>query len=288
MSELVHVCGAAKFACSMALTRKEFLDVASVYTKRPLTTESAGPAEIYQTLKILRERGQFPVHAVADRPLFKVNRTASGEIQCGVTALSPSDGELKRFLASIAALMPQAQPATTKIRLPNPEQNDLSVALWVTIGDVQLLLGADVEEHGVAGRGWTAILASATRPDGLASLFKISHHGSVNGHHDGIWSNMLERAPFAVLTPWTLGASYLPQPDDVSRIRNLTPNAYSTSRLTAPGLHGLPQVASRVLREAGITIRQAEPPTGFIRLRRPSAGMGPWDIAASDEAVRLS
>jgi hypothetical protein len=209
-------------------------------------------------------------------------------LDCAVTALSPSDGELQRFFASLAALLPQDGLATTKTRLPNPEENDLSVVLWVRIGDVQLLLGADLEEHRVAGRGWTAILASTTRPVGLASFFKVSHHGFTTGHHNGIWSNMLERAPFAVLTPWTLGGSDLPQAHDVIRIRNLTPNAYCTSRLTAPALHGLPQVALRIFREAGINIRQAESPTGYIRLRSPSVRPVTWTIAASDEAVHLS
>src|SRR5262249_25629463 len=147
--------------------------------------------------------------------------------------LSPSDEELQRFLASIAALIPTPIPPVTKSRLPNPGQNDLSVVTWIKIGTIQILLGADLEEHGVRGRGWTAVLASGTRPPGVASLFKIAHHGSTNGHHDGVWSDMLVNAPFAVLTPWTLGGSDLPQPNDVGRIRNLTPNAFSTSRLKA-------------------------------------------------------
>ena len=204
--------------------------------------------------------------------------------------MSPSDGEVERFLASIATLLPPVDPPTTKSRLPNPSPNDLSVATWINIGNIQILLGADLEEHGVPGRGWTAVLASDTRPAGIASLFKVSHHGSANGHHDGVWSDMLVKSPIAVLTPWTLGGSELPQLADVQRIKNLTPNAYCTSRLTAPGLSELPQVARRIFREAGIRIRQAEPSTGFVRLRRPVSSKGPtnWTLTASTNAVRLA
>lgn len=289
MSELVRVCTSATFACSMALTRIEFLEVASVYTSRPLSHEPSGPTEIFRTLRTVRTRRQLPLYAIADRPLFRMRRGAAGSVDWEVTALSPTDGELQRFLAGIAALLPPATPATTKSRLPNPNWNDLSVATWVTIGDILILLGADLEEHGIAGRGWTAVLASRTRPPGTASLFKISHHGSANGHHDGVWSSMLVRAPMAVLTPWTLGGSDLPQPGDVQRIQNLTPNAYSTSRITAPGLQSLPQAVRRTFREAGITIRQAEPPTGFVRLRTPASSGTPtvWTVAASDDSVRL-
>jgi hypothetical protein len=129
-----------------------------------------------------------------------------------------------------------------------------------------------------------------TRPQEVASLFKISHHGSANGHHDGIWTTMLINGPMAVLTPWTLGGSDLPQPGDVQRIGNLTPNAYSTSRLTAPGLQWLPQAARRTIREAQIKIRQIEPPTGFIRLRTDASSPLPsvWALTASQDAVRLS
>src|ERR1700683_467870 len=155
MSDLVNVCTSAKFACSVALTRAEFLEVADVYASRPLSLDTAGPSEINQTLQLVMKRRQFPLHAVADRPLFRMRRAAAGAVDWEVTALSPSDGEVQRFLSSIAALLPPAKPPTTKRRLPNPSPNDLSVVTWITIGDVQILLGADLEEHGVAGRGWT-------------------------------------------------------------------------------------------------------------------------------------
>ena len=290
MSELVSECTSARFACSVALTRSEFLEVARVYTSRPLIVASAGPTEISQTLATLRARRQRPTRAIADRPLIRMSRAVTGGLDWEVTALSPSDGEVQRFLASIASLLPPGIPATTKSRLPNPEQNDLSVATWIKIGEIQILLGADLEEHGVADRGWTAVLASSTPPSGQASLFKIAHHGSANGHHDGIWSNMLIKSPMAVLTPWTLGGHDLPLPDDVQRIRNLTPNAYSTSRLKAPALQALPQAVTKTLREGNIKIRQSEPPTGYIRLRTRASSQGPsvWNLTASDDAIRLS
>jgi hypothetical protein len=290
MSELVRVCASAKFACSMALTRSEFFEVAKVYASRPLSHVSSGPTEIYRTLLTVKGRQQHPIYATADRPLFRMRRTAGGAIDWEVTALSPADGELQRFIASITALIPSPTPPVTKSRLPNPGQNDLSVATWIKIGTIQILLGADLEEHGgVPGRGWTAVLASRTRPPGVASLFKIAHHGSTNGHHDGVWSDMLVTTPFAVLTPWTLGGSHLPQPNDVQRVRNLTPNAYSTSRLTAPGLQLLPQAVRRTFREAGILIRQVEPPTGFVRLRTSALSQGQtvWTVTSSGNALHL-
>jgi beta-lactamase superfamily II metal-dependent hydrolase len=196
MAELVGQCAAAEFACSAAVTRNEFLEVAAVYNSRPLSRELSGVSEIYRTLLMIRESGRVPKYAIADRPLF---RSARGN--CEVTALSPTDGEMVRFLRSVTALLPTAQPAVsngdtpgspakTKVRFPWLHENDSSVASWVAIGEIQLLLGADLEEHHQSGRGWTAVLASSTRPAGVACLFKIAHYGSGTGHHDQVWSQM--------------------------------------------------------------------------------------------------
>jgi Metallo-beta-lactamase superfamily len=290
MSQLVRECTSAVFACSVALTREEFLEVADLYSKRPISVDAAGPSEIYQTLKELRERRQGLRRAIADRPLFRT-LDAQGRVKWEVTALSPVDEEVERFLAGISALLPPPGVATTKSRLPKPAPNDLSVAAWVTIADVRILLGADLEEHGVATRGWSAVLASRTRPPGVASFFKISHHGSVTGHHNGIWAGMLENNPTAALTPWTLGASVLPKANDVARTAGLTSNGYSSSRLTAPGLQALPPAVGKILREANIKIRSAQPPMGFVRFRTPrcppAIPPSTWTLVAAENAVQL-
>jgi hypothetical protein len=194
-----------------------------------------------------------------------------------------------RFLRSVTALLPTASPAKTKVRFPQLHENDSSVASWVAIGEIQLLLGADLEEHHQSGRGWTAVLASSTRPAGVACLFKIAHHGSGTGHHDQVWSQMLVKNPIAVLTPWTLGGNQLPNSNDVARIASFTTNGYSTAQLASPGLVGLLPAVRKTLNEAGITIRRLQASTGFVRLRSPIGSTQPvWSIAASPDAVHLT
>lgn len=80
MSELVKTCLSAKFACSMALTRREFIEVATVYTTRPLVRGTSGVTEIRETFETLKKRHQVPVHATADRPLFRVRREPAGDV----------------------------------------------------------------------------------------------------------------------------------------------------------------------------------------------------------------
>src|SRR5262249_36487443 len=154
-----------------------------------------------------------------------------------------------------------------KRRFPSPAPNDLSVAAWLRIGSLRILLGADLEEHGVASRGWTAALNSSTRPTGKASVFKVAHHGSVTGHHNGIWTDMLDVLPVALLGPWSRG-SKLPTKEDCERILGLTAAAYSSSRPVASRTRPQAPAVTRTLREARIAIRDSEPPTGYVRLRK--------------------
>ena len=83
----------------------------------------------------------------------------------------------------------------------------------------------------------------------------------------------------------------LPKADDVARIAGLTSNGYSSSRLTAPGLQVLPPAVGKILREANIKIRSAQPPLGFVRFRTPrcppAIAPSTWTLVAAENAVQL-
>jgi hypothetical protein len=177
------------------------------------------------------------------------------------------------------------QRGVTKYRVPNPQPNDISVSLWLSIGSENLLLGADLEEHNDPKRGWTAIIASHDRPTGVAGYYKIVHHGSVTTHHEGIWTKLLGASPIAVLTPWNR-EKRLPSPADRDRLIKLTPNGFATARANPSTVRQL-QAVERVLRESGIKINAAEPVTGFVRARKSKTQGGTWQVDRSQNAVRL-
>jgi len=283
MSELLTNCSRAQFGCASALNREEFLKVASIFDKTYLTISSSGVSEIQKVFKLLVNRGQVPKYGMADRPIFTTAIGSRGT-QCRVTSLSPSDAEYHRFLTAVSALMPRAQ--MTKFRAPDLKPNDLSVAAWVRIGTVDILLGADLEEHHVASRGWTAVIDSGSRPQGRAVIFKVAHHGSVTGHHDGIWSELLTPSPLALITPWNRG-SKLPTDTDCKRIEALTDQAYVTSRENRRP-NPLPRSVAKTMQEAKIKVKAAEPTTGFVQLRKPNDALSSeWVIALSSNAERL-
>jgi metallo-beta-lactamase superfamily protein len=278
MSELVETCTSARFACSAALCGKEFLKVAIAFNQRPLINNSSGATEIYKTFKALGAKSKIPIHAIADRRILTIRRASGFDLE--MTSLSPSDAEFQRFLMSIPSWFPQA--GTTKFRLPSPRPNDVSVVAWIKIGEVDILLGADLEEHGATDRGWSAVLAG-NRPSGRATLFKIPHHGSVTGHHERVWADMLSGSVHTVLTPWNRG-SKLPTAADCSRIAALTPNAFATLLPSSSRIQFRSRVVERTIKEAGISVQQLEPNTGFARFRGSATSFPGWSVTLSPRA----
>jgi hypothetical protein len=164
----------------------------------------------------------------------------------------------------------------------------LSVAALAKAGSTDVLLGADLEEHGSPTRGWSAVIASPNRPSGAAVLFKVAHHGSVTGHHDDIWTTLLVPGAAAVVTPWNRGRK-LPTDVDCARIRGLTNQGYLTSRIVASPIRSIKLSAvARTVRESKIKIRSLHATTGFVQFRRRFGATGTnWNVRLSSEAVSL-
>jgi hypothetical protein len=182
-----------------------------------------------------------------------------------ITSLSPSDEQVQISLDDIAHLMPSTKETEERCVARGP--NHLAVALWFSIGPVKLLFGADLEETNNPKTGWSIIVKSATRPSGKATIFKVPHHGSQNGHNPEVWSEMLAR-PIAILTPYVRGRTSLPKTSDLQRIVGLSSEAFASARnvRAKSGARRAPGV-DRTLKDFGINITVAQPRTGHIRLR---------------------
>jgi beta-lactamase superfamily II metal-dependent hydrolase len=173
-------------------------------------------------------------------------------------------------------------------RLRAPDDNLLSSAAWVEIGDRKILLGADLEARVRPDTGWSAVVRSSLRPQGIADVFKVPHHGSRNGHHDGVWEQMLSTVDLvSVVTPWNLNQG-LPTREDCGRISARTLKSYLTSTRTGLSLrHG--QAVDRTLRESGIELSRSNSPLGWVRLRTPiDSSTTTWNIERSSNSSPLS
>ncbi len=140
------------------------------------------------------------------------------QVQC----LSPSDEAVTRATADLARSA-LAEPGDRK-RFSNRDPNEFAVALRVEFGPHSAILGADLPV-GPAGCGWAAVLSNLGMRS-RASLFKVPHHGSVTGHHEAVWDDLLTTEPVALLAPFRGGRKPLPSVEDVERIGRRTKRAY--------------------------------------------------------------
>lgn len=276
IARLVELCPAAQFCCATALCGKEFLTVIGTLEGNGFSASGSGLRELYRVFSRLAERKQTPIHALANRLLFR-------RPHCQVWSLSPSDHVFQTFLRTVGELTPRK--GRNKTPLPNLSPNETAVVLWLESSGCSLLLGADLER-----RGWVTIVEDEARGTGVASVFKVPHHGSENANEPTVWDRMLEDEPVAILTPWRRGRGVLPAASDVNRIMRSTPNAWITNRGLSrqADLEHENRSVEKTLREIGVRVRRLTHDGGFIRLRQSIDAGDPWTVETFGNACHLS
>lgn len=285
LATIVRECTSARVCLSSAFRNEEFNNFVLAFGSRRIKTSSLtlGADEMGDVLEQLLSSGRRPVMCLGSRRLLNQKTLPNGPL-CEIWSLSPSDAQLSKALGSIAKQIPGLLEA--KRRAPDPDHNDLSIAAWVSFGESALLLGADLEEPGPLDLGWSAVINDRERPQGRAALFKISHHGSRNGHHDLVWKDMLISDAVAVLTPYNKNVG-LPTESDVQRITTLTSRAFSTSKLLPNRFRrSRSNAVQKTVDETVVRITSAQPRSGHVRVRfRPPDGT--IEIAMDATACRL-
>ncbi len=152
----------------------------------------------------------------------------------------------------------------------------------MTLGDRSVLLGADLLA-GPEGCGWRAVLATHS-PLHRADLYKVAHHGAPNAHHDGIWSDLLNNQPLAVLAPYRAGARPRPDSADVGRLCGLSQDLVSTAAVS-PVSDKRVKRASAALSSVASNVREPTGAVGHVRARAVAAGG--WDVQIAGPARSL-
>ena len=275
IADVVKACKKATFCCASVLREKDFLTAAHALEGGPLSGAGSGMREIYNVISQLKQVPARLRFALANRRIFY-----RGE--CEIWALSPHDSNFLAFLKIISGLI--TKEGESKRRIPSLSPNNVAVALWVKVKDIALLLGSDLERI-----GWVEILQDKDRPNGKASVFKVPHHGSKNAYKPGVWKQMLNPNPFAVITPWRKGGSNLPTPEDVQRILSYTTNAYVTAGIGSSSLSPAHRISMvrRTIKESGIQLRRLAMSPGAVRLRRPIRSRTQWKVETFGPARHL-
>lgn len=269
ISKTLDVCQSAIFCCPQALSSRDFLDLAELYRDSPGVLPP-GPSEIRDAIEIAAKRGKERKRnmlrfASADKLIW-----VAPDNSAKIVALSPSDEMSRRATAFMARAYEVAKAGGSALdRLIPNLPNDTAAALRIDVGGRSVLLGSDLESGKDPQIGWSAVITSPTAGDAKSSVFKVAHHGSKSGHHDEVWSFMLQDQPWALISPFRWGRHRLPTPADRARIVSMTSKAY----LTAHPDKDMPPAGKRSSKvEAFIsqttnTRRSACGPVGHVRLR---------------------
>lgn len=271
ISTIYRECKSAKFAVTGAFKSEELLRLIKLYSRSTLPGDS-GLDEFIEIFRIHDERKgkstliNSPKLAMANTVLYSDQISLSSIItQRKVSSLSPSDACILR--ANLDRLLPKA--GEYKKRITSPTPNQVSVVLWIEIGSQKFLLGSDLEITRDPSTGWAFILDSSTVISGMASVFKVPHHGAESAHEPRVWSELVHPSPIAILSPFSLGNTSLPTTGDIQRLNGLTPDAYITSNPSRTRRH---RWSNRVVTElvGGATrhIYDVIHGWGHIRIRR--------------------
>jgi beta-lactamase superfamily II metal-dependent hydrolase len=276
----------AQFVSSAALTSEEF------YNQMEADEDIEGQLGIsvrseYRAVydEVQRRKklpdGRYPMlKATQERVLWSRPQSPRAP-SARVLALSPSDRAIERAQRNLAE---GSAKASQRRRLSATDPNEIAVALWIEVGSVAALLGADLLV-GPDNCGWKAVL-SWHRPTDKASLFKIPHHGSPNADLPAVWSQLLTDDVVSLVAPFRLGVTPRPSPEDAARIVSLSSSAYATAKSRVPTP---PKAVKRIraaLSNVAVNVRDPYGQTGHARARR-KLDSDDWTVELFEPAHKL-
>jgi len=232
MAEMVRRCVNSRVCYSGALLKEEFLALTESFVNPSSMVDrgNTGLDEIGAVIRVLKERVNkdktylsdlIPVSA--DKILL---RTTQEGWQVEIRALSPSDVSVHRALVEFRCLLEEdifEGDINYRKTVPAPSNNRNAVAIWVAVNELNILLGADLEEYGREDMGWAAIVNSHIQPDAPARIFKVPHHGSQTGYLKEVWDELLVPDVVSVLTTYDRGRNPPPTAEDLDRLKTHTP-----------------------------------------------------------------
>jgi hypothetical protein len=265
ISKLAEKFQSAEFFLPAIFNDKEGLEFLAAYSGN-IAPQARGSHELYKAV------GSKEVVMPAQARTIVFEETLLGNT-VRVLAMSPSPAAFAKSQAHMFNYIPKSTSAPIN-HAPELKPNLEAIVLHVDLGHDALLLGSDLEDgHQL---GWTAMLGdsicSSRTP---SSIYKVAHHGSETGHHDGIWNSLLRSKVISVLTPFNHGRHRLPNPGDRSRVSSLSSESYISSGASRkPGIAG-----SDEKRLGDICKKLSRVNSGFgaIRLRKGSKDTN-WSV----------
>ena len=268
---LFEACKSSQFVCPYGLQERHFTALLDLYKNIPGPVGS-GIDEFRKVIRVLAGRRKAgtvvgPEFAGAGTIIFEQRANISVLIK----ALAPSSPAVAAIAAKFAEnLLPS--PGQRRSRIPSLDQNDLALAITVKIDDVRILLGADLEEDGREGIGWTEVVNRFGDIDDSHEGMKVPHHGSITGHCPAVWTKLLVAKPWSVVTPYVRIKSPLPTQDDLHRLKALSSSLFLTAKSGLRSVMPRESVVRKQLQEMNVKLIEERRQHGHVRLRRKVNG----------------
>lgn len=276
-SQIVRTCKDAYFVCANALLRSEFAQFVEVYSKRFRSERYDSGTDEFAAIT-----EQLFSEYVGKRPYPKRLLWAAANKRLAVWdgggrpfpvelySLSPSDAAFSLAIAEFRDLLPQ--PGTPKRRAPSLSPNHASAAFWIIAGTFNILLGGDLETGSNEDLGWRAVMGSAARPSGRASIVKAPHHGAQSGYYAPMWQQMAEPNTVSLIAPFCGGVKPLPSEKDIARIKKHTQRIFITGEPKGWSPKRRDSAADKFSSTVVLTRRRVEGEMGHVCVRIPQGG----------------
>ena len=279
ISKIVEVCSSSRVAVSGALRSKEA--IAFILSQESASTASgSGVDELRKILETCRKTGRL-TFAKTNLPLFPIPPGSDPN----VTALSPSEDSCTRSIEWLIGAAFSADITVARRYKAPDTPNGASVASYVKALGSQVLLGADLEVSTNPLAGWKAVVDYA-KPSDQSIAIKIPHHGSVTGHDDLIWTELMAPDSLAIVTPWNRGRGHLPGEEDLDRIRSVAKDVYITAMPRLRRVHKTAEVDRLINRLHGRDLHELRG-WGHVRARRKYGEDG-WRVEKFGDAELVS
>ncbi len=280
LAELFEACSSAHFCCSTALQSQEFLNLAMAYGASHLNEET-GIGEFYRILNHSCKTKRVPKWLGENTCIY--NRQNN---PCQIWSLSLSNAVYTQAISHFASLFPHEMSPRRKI---SPLKiNYSSVVNLIQVGNISILLGADLEEC-EAHPGWSSIVHSDGRPKFRARVFKIPHHGSDTSRCDQVWNILLEQTPISIVTPFYKGKVHLPTSTDKKWLKGKNQEVYiSTTKPFMAKQTNANRAVEKIKKYRVKSRRILNPEPGHVRIRIDlDTPQNPPVVHCFDGAARL-
>jgi len=278
LSALLDACSNAELFISGVFNDREAMAFLAAYSGKHTSGLSRGTRELYDSVG----RMGNAVIPATHRTLI-LQRQINGQPVL-VAALSPTTEGQARTLEHFVSYVPSNDAGMGDSPInhaPDLQPNMESVVVHIDLGEDAILLGSDLEHHGLAG--WQGIVESKFgRALRQASIYKVAHHGSVTAEYQGIWDLMLRATPTSVLTPFINGSVKLPKDVDRLRVRAASGHSFISSGASRKAL--LDRDIEKRLNAMCANLTPVNNGFGAVRVRRQN---GQWTSTLFGDAMVL-